>query len=931
VKENNKPDESAVTRMLGRWGEWASTNWGKALLLALIITIIMGFGFYFLKLELTYYSMMPKASQKVRDLKEIIENFPAASSIVVVLEAKDRQNREKAGKTVKAAVDNLTAQLSTPKYSKYIKQVDGKLDLDFFKKHGLMLTKTKDIQRYSKIFSRLGIVSFITNLNNDFEREYSGNEDKFSEDEQQVTAQFQGLKEILEKMQESAGNTKLQKQKLSDSIDKFLFGSPYFLNRDGTMALLFIRPTFTINNIDMFVKGVPFLDKEIKKKADSFGVKAGLTGLLVVAKDEMETSEKGLMVSTTIALILILLIMILSFRMYSAPFISGIPLIVGILWTIGLTGFVIRRLNILTAMYMIALIGLGIDYAIHLLTTFIQERDDGNSFTKSVNLSLKKSGAGIVMGALTTAVAFFALTVAKSAIVKELGIVAGFGILCELLAMLILIPALLGYRNYRLIKREKSESSFLNRNKLEYRIVTKLANNIKAKPLLFMFITLSFGAILATQAFKVSVEGNIMNMEAKGLESIELQDKMVKEFGLAPDTLSLVFKDIESAREIAAKIKKLDSVKEVESIIPFYPSVQQQKRRTEAIKEFKATLETASGNPGNTSQSVDNQKLIEQLKRLKDNLLELSDLAYSAGTDKTLYSINSITGLNMEGKQVNKSVIDNLIESIKGSSASAVNLYNFDKYFESTMREKLNLMTDTERIKLSMIPDNIRNTYISKDNSSYLINIVPTQNPWVSANRKVLMDQLSTVTDRATGMILAADAMTEIAEHDGIKAALTAILVIFLLLLFDFRNLKLSILTLLPLVLSFVSLFGIMAIAGIKFDFVNIISVPLLIGIGIDDAVHINHRYLLEGKGRMDTVVEKTGKAVFLTSLTTVLGFASFIPSVMRAMRSTGIVLSIAMALAFFFSILFHPAILILMRERLNLNILPWGKSNENH
>lgn len=193
------------------------------------------------------------------------------------------------------------------------------------------------------------------------------------------------------------------------------------------------------------------------------------------------------------------------------------------------------------------------------------------------------------------------------------------------------------------------------------------------------------------------------------------------------------------------------------------------------------------------------------------------------------------------------------------------------------------------------------------------------------------MDQISTITDRATGMILAADQMTEIAKHDGIKAAITAVIVIFLLLLIDFRNLKLSILTLLPLVLSMSSLFGIMAMAGIKFDFINIIAVPLLIGIGIDDAVHINHRYLFEGKGKMDVVIERTGKAVFLTSLTTVIGFSSFIPSVMRAMRSTGIVLSIAMTLAFFFSILFHPSILILVSEKLSLNILPWGgRKNEN-
>ena len=79
----------------------------------------------------------------------------------------------------------------------------------------------------------------------------------------------------------------------------------------------------------------------------------------------------------------------------------------------------------------------------------------------------------------------------------------------------------------------------------------------------------------------------------------------------------------------------------------------------------------------------------------------------------------------------------------------------------------------------------------------------------------------------------------------------------------------------------------------------------------------------------MDRVVERTGRAVLLTSLTTIIGFASFIPSIMRAMRSTGIVLSIAMALAFLFSILFFPSVLLIVTEKLNWNICPWKRSKK--
>ncbi len=933
MRWSDTPEERWLVRALGRWGEWASLHWARALFIALVITVVLGVGITFLQVELTYYSMMPKASKQVRDLKKIIEEFPAASSIVVVIAAKDTHNREAARRRVERAVDELSRLLSDSKYSRYVAQVDGRMDLSFFKKHGLMLVKDRDIKRFRRMFADLNIVPFLKGLNDDFEGEYSGNEEKFSENEQTVTSQLEGLKEILGDMNSyvNTGDNRILDAKLPLALDKFLFGSPYYLNKDGTMALMFIRPTFTINDMNIFVKAVPMLESVIKAKANSLGVKAGLTGLVVVGKDEMVTSEQGLAVSTTIALILILVIMILSFRMYSAPLISGIPLVVGVLWTIGLTGFVIRRLNIMTAMYMIALIGLGVDYAIHLLTTYVQERDEGRSFTEAVGLSLRKSGAGIVMGALTTAVAFFALVIAKSEIVQELGIVAGLGILCELLAMVILVPALLGYRHYRISRREASEKgkvrgvSLLERNKLEYKMVSRLGGGIKRRPYLFVVVMLAVGVFLATQAGKVSIEGNLMKMEAKGLESIKLQDVMVKEFGFAPDTLSIVSNDLETVRRLGERIKKLDSVKAVESIAPFCPSREEQQRRSTDIKLFKDQLETTSLYGKEPNKPVDIGALVRELKRLNDNFLEMSDLAYSAGMDRTLFVLDNITGLNQEGKQVGVSVVDTLIKSLTGTRDAGIRVRRFEESFSNLLRERLLRMANPERITLSMLPKKVRETFISRDGKDFLLNIVPAENPWVKKNRDILSKQLATVTDKVTGMVLAADQLIEIAERDGVKAAIAAVMVIFLLLILDFRNIKLSLLTLTPLLLSFVSLFGIMSLTGIKFDFVNIISVPLLIGIGIDDAVHINHRYLLEGRGKIDTVVARTGKAVFLTSLTTIIGFASFIPSPMRAMKSTGIVLSVAMALAFVFSILFYPALLVLVREKFNMNILPWN------
>ncbi len=914
--------ETLRMKLLGKWGAWASAHWGKALLIALGITLVMGIGMSMVQMELNFYSMMPEGSRQVRDLKTITEKFPAAASIIVVVEALDKQNKEEAEETVKRAIDVLAEELSRPEYSEYVARVQGKMGMEFFKSHGVMLTKAEDIERMRRMYSDVNLVPLFSHLNDDFEREYSGDEGKLEENEDMAVAQFEGLKKILTLMETAATGGKIAREQASVALDSFLFGSSYFMNRDSTMGLLSVQPTFTMNDLEMLMTGVPLIDRAARDKAAALGVTVGLTGMMVVAKDEGVTSEKGLVLSMVIAVTLILLLMILSFRMYSVPFISGIPLIVGLLWTLGMTGFIVGRLNIMTAMYMIALMGLGIDYAIHLLTTYIQERDDGQGFIQAVSSSMRKSGSGVLLGALTSAVAFLMLMVSKTGFVNELGFVAGVGILCELLAMFILVPALLGLRNYRLTRKAKPESKLLQKLNVKSELMPSLGAAIKGRPVHFALVMLAVAILLATQAGKVEIEGNLMKMEAKGLESIELQDRMVEEFGMAPDGLFITTTDLDEIRALDKRIEKLASVKRVESLTAYYPSREQDVRRRALAQTFGAEIALTQAR-----DHLDRELLVEEIYRLEANLIEMADMAFMGGMDKMLNKLASLTGLNEQGRKIGESIIDGLIAALETDPAAAEGLKDLQALFVPLLKQKLLQMANPQRITLEMIPSFITDSYRSRDGRDYLMSIIPTQNPWEEDFRELHMTQLETITDKSTGVILAADQMIEMVEVDGVRAAVAALIAIFVLLLIDFRNLKLALVTLIPLLFSYVSLFGIMALAGIKFDMINFIAIPLLIGIGIDYAVHFNHRYLLEGSGNMDKVVAKTGAAVLMTTVTTIIGFASFIPSIMRAMRSTGIVLSLAMALAFLFSILLHPAVLIILAEKLGLNIRSWNFS----
>ena len=232
--------------------------------------------------------------------------------------------------------------------------------------------------------------------------------------------------------------------------------------------------------------------------------------------------------------------------------------------------------------------------------------------------------------------------------------------------------------------------------------------------------------------------------------------------------------------------------------------------------------------------------------------------------ERLFNSLNRLAGLNEAGELVNETSFIRLPEALMSGSVEPLQLSEFQRRFARQLRAALLGMSGTDPITLDILPDQIRNSYVSSDGSRFLTNFLPVQNPWEVGFRRIYTAQLESVTDRATGMVLASDQMYQIAEVDGVRAAITALAVILVLLLIDFRNIALSILTLLPFLLSFGALFGLMAITGIKFDFINIIAVPLLIGMGVDDAVHLNHRYLLEGKGMIHVVIAKTGTAVLV-------------------------------------------------------------------
>lgn len=158
-------------------------------------------------------------------------------------------------------------------------------------------------------------------------------------------------------------------------------------------------------------------------------------------------------------------------RMPVPVLVIGIPLLISLSWTFGVTYFVLGTLNTMTSVLFVILFGMGIDYGIHFYARYIEFRAEGASIDNALIKTYENTGSAILVSGLTTAFSLFVLVIARFRGFSEFGFIAGSGIILALLCMLFILPSLLViFENNNWIlfserdkKPEKRKESLFNR------------------------------------------------------------------------------------------------------------------------------------------------------------------------------------------------------------------------------------------------------------------------------------------------------------------------------------------------------------------------------------------------------------------------------------------------------------------------------------
>jgi uncharacterized protein len=601
------------------------------------------------------------------------------------------------------------------------------------------------------------------------------------------------------------------------------------------------------------------------------GVNVGITGETVLEYDEMDQARKDSTAASLVALLLVAVIFILGFREVGRPLKATACLLVGLVYTLGYTTATVGHLNILTVTFFPILVGLAIDFGIHLITRYEEELRNGESEQVALERAMENTGLGIFTGCFTTAGAFFAMALTDFKGIQEMGIITGGGILICLIPMLTLLPILL---------RNGGKATTVAPG----RIITRAARVDRlflSRPRFVVLLGITLCVLALTQVRKVHFDYNLLNMQSDGLPAVVFEKKLIA--GAAKSVLfaAVVVDSPEQAMEIAQRLEQLPSVATIDSMSQFLTENQAEKLpEVRRIKKTLAPIEFAKLD----SDPIDLSELSQTLFYTQGYLGLAASQVPDAEKD----------GLGAELMRLRNSVISLRRRILGGDPRQvAAKISDFQEALLTDIRETFESLKHQDAgtvLGIADLPPSLRNRFVGVS-GKHLLQVYPAKNVWERVSQEQFVSQLRTVDPDVTGTPVQLLEYTTLLKDSYVEAAWYALGAIVVLIFIHFRSIRCVGIGFLPVAVGTLWMIGLMGALGIPFNPANIMTLPLVIGIGVTNGIHILNRVVEEGDSRI--LAKSTGKAVIVSGLTTIAGFASLIPADHRGISSLGVVMSL--------------------------------------
>lgn len=652
----------------------------------------------------------------------------------------------------------------------------------------------------------------------------------------------------------------------------------YFFTPDGTLALLLCRPRKAARSFTPAKQANAALRAILAEVGPCHpGVTLGLTGLPVLETDEMELSGADTARAAVLALAGVAVLYGLAYRGPRYPLLTLTTLAIGTVWALGWAALTVGHLNILSAAFAVMLIGLG-DYGVLWVARYDAARGEGEPVVHAVLTAGRDAGPSILTAAATTALAFFAVMLADFQAVAELGWIAGCGILCCAASCLLLLPALLPLVDRRPVTTRATAVAPGEPNRRPA---------FTTRPRLILTAAAVLVLLAAASATRLTYDHNLLNLQSPDLESVAWERKLVeRSAGATWDALSLA-RDRDEALALRA--------------------------RYQAVPEVAAVVEVASLIP------ADQERKLPVVRAIQERLRAVpppDQLPPPLGSDPAAVRevIGRLARLAGAGEPLTRALAD-LTAALDSAPDLAGRLHDLDRRLAADLAarlQELKAVCRPEPITVADLPVELRERYVGAK-GEFLVRAFARDSLWDYEALQRFTEAATAVDPEATGKAFRTLEGLRQMRHGFERAAGYALLAILVVLVLDLRRPVPVLLAVFPLAVGMVLTFGVLAAAGVSLNPANLIAVPLIFGVGVDNGVHVLHDYQNRRPGGPYRLGTATGRGILVAGLTTILGFGTLMTARHAGLASLGLTLALGVSFCMAAALIVLPAVLGLL------------------
>ena len=602
------------------------------------------------------------------------------------------------------------------------------------------------------------------------------------------------------------------------------------------------------------------------------GVRVRITGPVALGDEQFATLREGALRSIVISVVGVCVLLFAALR--SVRLVAAIlaTLASGAVVTAAFAALAIGSLNLVSVAFGVLFIGLAVDFGIQFGIRYRDQRHQRSGLGDALAGAADTIGPSLVLAAGATAIGFFSFVPTAYVGVRELGWIAGAGMIVAIVLNFLLLPALLTVLRPR---AEPEPVGFrwaapLDRLLLRRRAWVGLAAALAA-----------LGGLALMP--RVGFDFDPLDLQNPHNESVATVLDLTKNPDTSPYTAEILTPSLAAATALAAKLEKLPEVARVVTAASYVP--QDQSAKLAMISDLSLLLGPTLVPPATKPPPTE----AEVLKAMADCRAALLAASASGKADGAATRLaQSLEAAITKGPGIVAPLGHSLLAGLKGQLAMLADLLQ------------------ARNVSITSLPPVLRDDWITP-NGRARVEVFPKGN---ARDHKVLeqfVAAVRTLAPNATGTPVTIQESGRLISHAFVEAGIIAVIAITLLLAAILRRPRDVAMVVAPLLLAAILTLATTVLAGMPLNYANIIALPLLLGIGVAFDIYFVMNWR---RGTSAHLQSSTARAVVFSALTTMTAFGSLALSNDPGTADMGKLLLISLAYTLLCTLVVLPALL---------------------